>query len=80
MENILWDHALAPCVQKDEDGFCSVDFEKFHEVRQAPHDCHDAGCDIYLSLLYISPLHYYILTVPPLLQVCAELRLIHSAQ
>ncbi len=43
MDNILWDHAIAPCVEKDEGGFCNVDFEKFHEVRPAPHDCHDAG-------------------------------------
>ncbi len=78
MENILWDHAIAPCVEKDEDGFCTIDFEKFHDVRPAPHDCHDAGYD-FLSLFHISPLHYYyILTVPLLLQVCAELRLIHS--
>ncbi|KAG5190243.1 hypothetical protein JKP88DRAFT_175800 [Tribonema minus] len=43
VDNMVWDHAIGPCVTKDADGKCVVDFLKFHDVRAAPPDCIDSG-------------------------------------
>ena len=31
-EEIIFDHAFAPCVGRDSEGACQVDFDKFHYV------------------------------------------------
>jgi hypothetical protein len=43
VENLVWDHTIAPCVTKDTEGKCTIDFTKFHDIRPAPPDCIDSG-------------------------------------
>lgn len=43
LENMVWDHGIAPCVFKDPEGKCVVDFAKFHDIIPAPSDCVEPG-------------------------------------
>jgi hypothetical protein len=34
IENVLWDHSIGPCVMKDDDGYCTVDFGRFRKCQR----------------------------------------------